>query len=256
MLFRRVLKHVNDQNWTAVFIDLVIVVIGVFMGIQVANWNEARLLRDTEAGHLRALENDIALSTESLESMLVELNKQQSARQRLYEINRDPDAAASPKEIDDLLQGALFNIQRIRVNQAGFDGLKGAGGYSVIGEPELIAELQALDALLTSAVSRQEEDFQITFLYTDPFLIEEANVDNLLMSGYVGQPGHMPWIERVEGAGVSNDVLRSRKLKNLVLYRAEIADGRIRSTQGLLEQYEKVQALIDVRQQTLGVPSK
>lgn len=43
MLLRRVMQHVRNQDWTAVGIDFVIVVIGVFVGIQVANWNEARL---------------------------------------------------------------------------------------------------------------------------------------------------------------------------------------------------------------------
>lgn len=40
MILRSVTKHVKDQNWFAVLIDFVIVVIGVFIGIQVANWNE------------------------------------------------------------------------------------------------------------------------------------------------------------------------------------------------------------------------
>ena len=39
MLLRRITKHVTDQNWFAVFIDFLIVVTGVFIGIQVANWN-------------------------------------------------------------------------------------------------------------------------------------------------------------------------------------------------------------------------
>lgn len=42
MLLRRVTKHVKDQNWFAVGIDFIIVVVGVFIGIQVANWNDAR----------------------------------------------------------------------------------------------------------------------------------------------------------------------------------------------------------------------
>lgn len=45
MLFRRVATHVKDQNWTAVGLDFVIVVIGVFIGVQVANWNDARANR-------------------------------------------------------------------------------------------------------------------------------------------------------------------------------------------------------------------
>ena len=42
MILRSVMKHVRDQNWFAVSIDFLIVVVGVFIGIQVANWNKAR----------------------------------------------------------------------------------------------------------------------------------------------------------------------------------------------------------------------
>ena len=45
MLLRRITKHVKDQNWFAVGIDFCIVVIGVFIGIQVANWNDVRQQR-------------------------------------------------------------------------------------------------------------------------------------------------------------------------------------------------------------------
>lgn len=47
MILRRLRTHVEAENWLAVAIDFVIVVIGVFIGIQVANWNEAR--KDMEA---------------------------------------------------------------------------------------------------------------------------------------------------------------------------------------------------------------
>jgi len=39
MLLRSITQHVKDQNWFAVSIDFCIVVVGVFIGIQVANWN-------------------------------------------------------------------------------------------------------------------------------------------------------------------------------------------------------------------------
>ena len=42
MILRRVMAHVKAQNWFAVAIDFVIVVVGVFIGIQFSNWNEAR----------------------------------------------------------------------------------------------------------------------------------------------------------------------------------------------------------------------
>lgn len=42
MLLRRVTQHVKTQNWFAVIVDFVIVVVGVFVGLQVQDWNDAR----------------------------------------------------------------------------------------------------------------------------------------------------------------------------------------------------------------------
>ena len=41
MILRRVMEHVKSQNWTAVAVDFLIVVVGVFIGIQLGNWNDA-----------------------------------------------------------------------------------------------------------------------------------------------------------------------------------------------------------------------
>lgn len=43
MIFRRFRKHVAEHDWFAVAIDVAIVVVGVFLGTQANNWNEARL---------------------------------------------------------------------------------------------------------------------------------------------------------------------------------------------------------------------
>ena len=49
MFLRRMIENLKTQNWTAVGIDLLIVVIGVFIGTQVSNWNQARIeKRDTQ----------------------------------------------------------------------------------------------------------------------------------------------------------------------------------------------------------------
>ena len=59
MLLRRITKHVRDQNWFAVWLDFVIVVVGVFIGIQVANWNESRANRTEYLHALDRLEAEI-----------------------------------------------------------------------------------------------------------------------------------------------------------------------------------------------------
>ena len=58
MLLRRLTEHVRDQNWFAVSLDFAIVVVGVFIGIQVANWNEERLNRQEEIILIARLQED------------------------------------------------------------------------------------------------------------------------------------------------------------------------------------------------------
>ena len=49
MILRRLSENLRVQNWTNVAIEIAIVVLGVFIGIQAANWNQQRLeRRETE----------------------------------------------------------------------------------------------------------------------------------------------------------------------------------------------------------------
>lgn len=48
MLLRRVTKHIKAQDWFAVFVDFLIVVVGVFVGLQVQDWNDSRKERREE----------------------------------------------------------------------------------------------------------------------------------------------------------------------------------------------------------------
>lgn len=68
MLLRRITKHVSDQNWFAVFIDFLIVVVGVFIGIQVANWNETRAFNNKELQLLKDLRTEINMGIEATHS--------------------------------------------------------------------------------------------------------------------------------------------------------------------------------------------
>lgn len=62
VLLRRLSEHLREQNWTAVAIDLLIVVLGVFMGIQVQAWYEERKEKKLVHGYLYRLNEDFSLS--------------------------------------------------------------------------------------------------------------------------------------------------------------------------------------------------
>jgi len=59
LILRSVIRHVRDQNWFAVGLDFLIVVVGVFIGIQVSNWNDQRAAGQQRDLIVEALINDI-----------------------------------------------------------------------------------------------------------------------------------------------------------------------------------------------------
>lgn len=59
MILRRLAQHIREQNWTAITIEFVLLVVGVFLGIQVANWNEDLQDRLTEREYLDRLRGEL-----------------------------------------------------------------------------------------------------------------------------------------------------------------------------------------------------
>jgi len=61
LILQRVIKHFRNQEWTAITIDFIIVVVGVVVGIQVSNWNaELQAQRRAEVFSAR-LTNDLQI---------------------------------------------------------------------------------------------------------------------------------------------------------------------------------------------------
>ena len=59
MILRRLVANLRGQNWTSVAIELGIVILGVFIGIQAANWNLARQERHETQQLLSQLEPEL-----------------------------------------------------------------------------------------------------------------------------------------------------------------------------------------------------
>ena len=59
MILRRLSQSLKEQNWAAIGIEFVLLVLGVFLGIQVANWNDSRKESMQAAVYLKNIAEDI-----------------------------------------------------------------------------------------------------------------------------------------------------------------------------------------------------
>lgn len=140
MILRRLTKHVQDQNWFAVALDFVIVVFGVFIGIQLGNWNEAR------ANNVR--------SQQYMQRMVVDLTHELSIYDDRIAFWRQvsdngltvlDEASSDVKSLDawNLLL-AYFQASQVAeffATNATFEELKSAGELDLIRDAGLRSEL-------------------------------------------------------------------------------------------------------------------
>lgn len=66
-LSRRWSGKAREQNWFAVAIDFIIVAVGVFLGLQAANWNESRKERAEERRYYAQILDDLQEDQKTLE---------------------------------------------------------------------------------------------------------------------------------------------------------------------------------------------
>lgn len=71
MILRRITRALAEQNWAAIAIEFVLLVAGVFFGIQVSNWNESRHEARQAQDNLERIRIDILADIAALERRLV-----------------------------------------------------------------------------------------------------------------------------------------------------------------------------------------
>src|ERR1044071_901153 len=84
------------QHWSGVFIELVIVVVGVFIGLQVNNWNQARADARLGQDYTKRLTRDLRENLTGLQAQIAYYSAVLESVQKTDELLRaaDPDPRA------------------------------------------------------------------------------------------------------------------------------------------------------------------
>lgn len=159
MLLRRVMKHVKTQDWTAIGIDFVIVVVGVFIGIQVANWNEVQNNKAGLVASLGRLDKEVSQNIDMIEKVLDYFNE---GREDLNQGRESLDACAFSPDAEASLERLLFHmVEDTQPNFSFFalNQLAGEGRYQDLLSPQFQEDFGIYAARL------KEEHEQLTSHY-------------------------------------------------------------------------------------------
>jgi hypothetical protein len=135
MVIRRIREHVSTHNWFAVGVDLAIVVLGVFIGIQVSNWNEARIQGEQGREFRDRLIEELNFNRLQYRQQLAYYQKVRSHGLTVLGRLRNPGRARGPEFLVDAYQATQMDIWPAK--RFIYDEMVSAGMVSSIGSPRV-----------------------------------------------------------------------------------------------------------------------
>ena len=236
MILSRVIEHVKQQQWTAVFLDFVIVVLGVFVGMQVTNWNAERGERAKEYGYLVSLHEDLQRSIATIDRT-IGLLQRESAGQAAF-----LDALAQcrvPAGAGDEIEYAISTLGYINApifSSRTYDELTSSGSFDIIENKEIKTGLADIVRRVAHLSQTVENVYRLTEHHR--FTV----VENVLFSDI------KPYDEFGSTASVDYDIAalcENRKVASAVsAIRLQTVD-RLHAYQALEDLYRKLPPLIE-----------
>lgn len=165
MILRRIAHAVKQQQWTAVLIELVIVILGVFLGFQVSDWANERASRSAEVRHLEEIAEDLRADAAIFDQIRLSAEMRISGIDYVlgetrgvtrpshvvtptgnsFDMPAGPPVAAADRT---KLLGRVNLLRSTKGNRTGFEALLGAGGMQKIRDRQISRQLQVYYAQL------------------------------------------------------------------------------------------------------------
>lgn len=182
MILRRVIEHVKTQNWAAVAIDFVIVVVGVYLGLQVQEWSERQDDRRREEQIIADMLADLDIDrSQYANGMSMALRRVSAANASLEGAGQPSIAFGWEMPSTDLVDYAfdfsklpeIAETQRDRLwtdvvlgyfptpSTSTYDAIVGAGDIKVLRDRELVREIQLYRNLIGGVIQQNEKIFAI-----------------------------------------------------------------------------------------------
>jgi len=144
MILRRIADAIRKQNWSTVVLEVLIVVSGIFIGLQVDDWNNLRKDRSDEQHYLERLHDEIR-SAEKLSARL--LDRRLGRQAILFDLLDAVFVDAETTSLTDTQCLAIAGMHYYNVVVPGLSAaeeLTASGRMDILRDRELRAALGAL----------------------------------------------------------------------------------------------------------------
>lgn len=184
MILQRISNSIRKQDWVTVLMETLIVVLGVFLGLQVNNWNDASRQQAREAYVLSELSQDIE-NIENMALVRVESYRGKAASaDRIMAFLSSGQAAPDDRAVflDDL-NNLMFRLPPVQRSPA-FEELQSSGNLQLIENDKLRTALVRFDIAMQQSLRADEVIIDFWIRYGDDVGRKIVLSDELAEEGF------------------------------------------------------------------------
>ncbi len=144
MMLQRLTDALRKQTWSTVLLEIMILVVGIFIGLQVDDWNRYRQDRNDEIIYLNRLHDEL-LNADKLSARVLDrrIERQQLLFGVLEVVFDDPDRQSLTAD-ECMTAGSLHFFNVVVSGLSAAEELTASGRMSILLDAELRAALGAL----------------------------------------------------------------------------------------------------------------
>lgn len=220
--------------------EIILVVIGILIALQINNWNEFRKERKKEEMYLNALKSDLRESQAELRRVIEKTDRVTSASLQLLAISTDT-VPMPPPAVFDTLVATTFGYTIAMTNEGTINDISGSGDLKVIRNDNLRRMIASWDAGFKMIREREnllKEAYQKNKIQME----EEIDIGKLLgeRSAFPDDQKRMFIVTDVSHRNrIVNLVMTSSPLNELYLKKIQSLDTMIAITESELSKLSK-----------------
>lgn len=234
MLVKRFVEHVRMQDWFLVGVEIIIVVVGIFIALQVDGWNQQRKDIALERQYLARMQNEFERLL-AVEEGRLRWNDERIAQgalvQKVMDNRHLPDDERQTFEYGLYLLGA---VNRARLSWGTVEELRSTGNIQLVRDWSLRQHLTDVENEFKWNERLEDEYAEIALHYR-----QELNKHYRIMNGHQAGEGH---IKAVDLEYDENVFLSNPTLANMI---ASLIDYQKRTDVHMRENLSRLEALRD-----------
>ncbi len=240
--FRKIRQNLLSEGKTGkyfkyAFGEILLVMIGILLALQVNNWNDSRLEANREQTILKNLRTEFNDNLTELQRIYDGSEESYKSSVRLLEIIKD-DSPINSEEIEMLLNSIINGFFSLDLYSASIDEIINTGSLNIIKDVKLREHISHWSFI----VADTEDDIEIYYDYMFNFLIpslsNKTTLRNTAIPSFLMKRLDIPQVSRSKFKLDYNKTLRTLEFEN------EIYNNALNVVY-ILDNYKKIEAYLN-----------